>query len=331
MLPLAAWEVFSLVYYGFALPNTAYAKVFGAALPLSAAIRQGAWYFAETFSFDRVTLPAIAVAAAIGLGRSGSDRPVAAGLVLYSAYVMGIGGDFMFGRFVAAPFLCGVALLVRRASVLPSRVLALSVVAVLAAGLSSPYTPVLLSGARFAFGEVCNECNALSHHGVCDERRCYYPATGLLPQLYAQHGAAWEPHGWIANELVPLQSEVQSGHRVALVHMAGVSRYITPADVHIVDRYGLADALLARLPAKPDSRVGHYERSIPDGYFETIETGVSRIANPNVSCYYQRLRLVIAGPIWNAERFATIAEFLVGRYDGLLRPGAPVTRCDDSP
>lgn len=43
ILPFLAWEVFSLIYYGFLFPNTAYAKL-NAGIPLSEYIQQGIVY-----------------------------------------------------------------------------------------------------------------------------------------------------------------------------------------------------------------------------------------------------------------------------------------------
>jgi arabinofuranosyltransferase len=82
--------------------------------------------------------------------------------------------------------------------------------------------------------------------------------------------------------------------------------------------FALAEPLLARLPANPQSRSGHFLRDIPAGYLETLQTGTNRITDPDVAAYYDHLRLVIAGPLWNAERLTTIARLLLGRYDHLL-------------
>src|SRR5690242_2770977 len=52
-LPLVAWEMFSLVYYGALVPNTAFAKL-ATGIPSRELIAQGATYFRVSAAFDPV-------------------------------------------------------------------------------------------------------------------------------------------------------------------------------------------------------------------------------------------------------------------------------------
>ena len=47
------------------------------------------------------------------LGREKKNIPIALGIILYLVYLLKIGGDFMSGRFLAAPFLCSLIILAR--------------------------------------------------------------------------------------------------------------------------------------------------------------------------------------------------------------------------
>jgi arabinofuranosyltransferase len=85
--------------------------------------------------------------------------------------------------------------------------------------------------------------------------------------------------------------------------------------VHLVDKYGLGDAFIARLPAEAPWRIGHYVRRLPEGYTETILSGRNMLRDPGVAAYYERVRLITQGPIWSRERFRTIARMNLGRYD----------------
>jgi len=111
---VVAWECFSLLYFGFPLPNTAYAKL-GGGVPRGDLVVQGFVYALDSIALDPVTLMTIAAAVvatvATGLRR---DPPIALGIVLSIVYVIAVGGDFMSGRFFAAPLVCSVMLLVRR-------------------------------------------------------------------------------------------------------------------------------------------------------------------------------------------------------------------------
>jgi len=91
--------------------------------------------------------------------------------------------------------------------------------------------------------------------------------------------------------------------------------------IHVVDTLALADPLLARLTPEPrfDWRVGHFLRHVPEGYLETLISGENRIANRDLAQYYDRLRYVIAGPLWAPRRLLEIARLNTGAYDSLLR------------
>ena len=55
MLPLAAWEVFSVVYYGFPFPNTAYSKL-KTGVPAPEIHYQGFLYLLDSIANDPLTL-----------------------------------------------------------------------------------------------------------------------------------------------------------------------------------------------------------------------------------------------------------------------------------
>ena len=111
LAPFVAWEVFSVIYYGFPFPNTAYAKLATGISALKLFV-QGGHYFANSLRFDTVTLLTIAAALISTLHPSMRHlRPLALGIVLYLFYILRIGGDFMFGRFFAAPFFSSLIIL----------------------------------------------------------------------------------------------------------------------------------------------------------------------------------------------------------------------------
>ena len=60
-LPFLVWEVFSVIYYGFPLPNTFYAKL-NTGIPLRIMLHQGALYYLDSFTWDPLTLVVIALA-----------------------------------------------------------------------------------------------------------------------------------------------------------------------------------------------------------------------------------------------------------------------------
>src|SRR5205807_6127926 len=97
------------------------------------------------------------------------------------------------------------------------------------------------------------------------------------------------------------------------------SLYASPW-IHYVDRCGLSDPLLARLPPKynPNWRVGHFERAIPENYLESIRTSSNRLSDTGLHQFYDAIRLITRGPLLSAERFEAIARMNLGQYDALI-------------
>ena len=82
----------------------------------------------------------------------------------------------------------------------------------------------------------------------------------------------------------------------------GFVGYFAGPGVHIVDPYALTDPLLSRLPAIPGSRTGHYLRDIPAGYLESLESHTNQIADPDLSAFYDRLRVRRRRPVVEPHR-----------------------------
>ncbi|MCA8973160.1 MAG: hypothetical protein KDC98_00490, partial [Planctomycetes bacterium] len=110
-LPLLLWLAFATLYYGFPFPNTAYAKL-QTGWSASALVAQGFRYVGESLQHDPITMATILIALALAWRRRSPARlALAAGVTLHLVYVIKIGGDFMSGRFLTAPFFVSVLLL----------------------------------------------------------------------------------------------------------------------------------------------------------------------------------------------------------------------------
>ena len=172
--PFLLWELFSLFYYGFLFPNTAYAKL-STGVPAGLLIQQGLFYLLNSLATDPLT-PVVIAAGLVTPLLIGYRRhaPISVGIALYLLYVVWIGADFMAGRFLTAPLLCAVVLLSRSPAARSPRALLVSLGVILLLGMISQ-NPPLLSAERYGIEPAYTE-----QHGVGDERACYYPATGLL-------------------------------------------------------------------------------------------------------------------------------------------------------
>ncbi|MCA9636879.1 MAG: hypothetical protein KC420_12705 [Myxococcales bacterium] len=308
LAPLAAWELFSLVYYGFLFPNTAYAKLAHKIAAFDLFI-QGVVYYLAQLSHDPLTLMIIAAGIlAPWITRERRLLPYSLGLALYLLYIARIGGDFMAGRFFTAPLFLALATLGRMPLRLPPIGLAglAGLVAILGLGVSQP---TITSDRDFGVDERDN----LIDRGVADERAFYYPHAGLLRYT---RGVKMPNHTWLRGA----KSLAKDPTKVHVLYGIGMIGFRAGPEARLVDIYGLADPLIARLPAKGGKgwRIGHFDRHVPAGYIDTLESGEERMVDPGLAEYNRELRLITEGPILSGERWAAIWRMNTGQLDHLI-------------
>jgi arabinofuranosyltransferase len=241
----------------------------------------------------------------LGLRRSGIWRALAVGQLAYVAYVVWIGGDFMSGRFLTAPFVVGIAQLI--AAQIRIRMLHLGIALMMVAVQMSirgrgPMSPGLPEPYR-------------EFHGITDERAHYYPRTGLMRTS----------RPFTKPELADAELASQmraAGQTVATREMVGMFGHAAGPGMYVVDRFGLGDPLLARLPVTGAWRIGHFPRELPDGYIQTLRVGTNQISDPGLREFYESLSLITRAPIWSGPRWRAIARMNLGLTGDLL-PAPP--------
>jgi len=102
---------------------------------------------------------------------------------------------------------------------------------------------------------------------------------------------------------------------------AGMPGYYGGPTVHIVDNLALTDAFLARLPAIPGARVGHYERSLPYGYLETASNATPVTMIRSLRPLLDDVTLVTRAPIFAEGRWDAIWRLLSGHYNWIYKTG----------
>jgi arabinofuranosyltransferase len=302
LLPAALWTLFSLVYYGFLFPNTAYAKL-AADLHVTERIWQGLFYLLDSLNRDPITLVAIGVALiVVTMERSKEAWLGAAGIVATLAYVVWIGGDFMSGRFLAAPLLIGVWLMARARHLTQAEWWpVLGVLAV--AAVASPHWPIR-SDRTFDVSAM--------HSGIVDERGVYFQKWGLLN---ANRLAFAEP------EWPPWNGRTTPEYVLDTCGLMGADGLSWGPRTYMLDECALADPLLARLPSvwKEEWRPGHYRRTLPAGYRESIQQDGNVVRDPQLAEYYGALRTVVRSPtLWSWDRVRTIWRMNSGQMDGYI-------------
>jgi arabinofuranosyltransferase len=320
-LPLAAWHLFSLIYYGFLFPNTAYAKL-ATGVPATTMALQGLRYLRASWPLDRVTpavLAASIVAACWQWRRPEGRRAFVCGVgvIGYVVYVVRVGGDYMNGRLLAAPFLGAVLILatapwVTRRFAAPALAAAALIIAIMTP--SSPLRPWQSMATAYSDGYG---------DGVVDERALNYDNVGLIPML---RGSSPSRHPLA--QFAGHYSYMPQVLHVFLSQTVGILGFYAGPGLHIVDVMGLGDPLLARMPTLPGYRAGHYERKPPDWYIAFLKRCADRLnAAPTSerSCLpfaselndaddrvlvprYRDLLLVTQGPLFDGQRLRTIVR-----------------------
>jgi arabinofuranosyltransferase len=303
LAPAAAWTLFSLIYYGFPFPNTAYAKL-GTGISHAALREQGLIYLIDSLDKDPLTLVVIAFGILMG---AASGRPVArrlaAAIVIYLLYVVAIGGDFMGGRFLSVPLVAAVLLLgwlVRQTQ--PFWLASAAVCALV--GTASAHVP-LYSDSHF-------DDAAIRATGITDERGIFFTQSSLARATRQTFRAA----GWPTNTGAPRATEVMTV--CGLLGGAGLSQ---GPYVHLLDDCALADPLLARMPAlfNDDWRIGHFRRMVPAGYEQSLTDAANELTDPQLSAYYDAIRQITRDPhLFAPDRLRTIVRMNTGHFDRLI-------------
>lgn len=309
--PFILWEVFSVVYYGFPFPNTAYAKL-NTGVPGDQLAVQGFFYLLNSLQNDPITLAAIGGGVATGLiSRRARETALALGVLFYLAYTVKIGGDFMSGRFLTAPLLAAVALigfrlpesLARR----PADAAAL-VFAALALGLIAP-----LPTYRIDIPATYSKSDAKR---INDERAWYWEDVNLVGRSRAEPF----PTSQGRESGLAARAAGELDYTVLPVNNVGLFGFYAGANVYAIDQYALADPLLARLPAEREANfyVGHFHRVVPEGYLSSIYSNKNLIEDEALAEFYDSLRLIVRGSLFSGERWRAIWRMNTGQLNHLI-------------
>jgi len=315
LLPAIAWKGLSLFYYGFPLPNTAYAKVLNTGLDKIVLVQQGLSYFENLMRWHPLTFFIIMIGISIPfIIKEKRLIPIVLGIIFYLIFIIESGGDFMSGRYFSAPLFVAVILLSQCNFTAFRRVpLVILSMIVIVVGVITPNSP-LFSDENYV---LLPEFSKL----MGDERAWYYPDLGLLNNLPMDesHYNYWAKKG--------LESK-ESDETTHVIRIIGMSGFYAGPNVHIIDNFAIGDSLLSKLPLTERNdifekreegwRIGHYYRTIPPGYFETIQSGENMIEDKCLARYYDKLSIMTRGNLFDPNRIQEIWNMNTGKYDYLL-------------
>lgn len=350
-LPFVLWETFSIIYYGFPFPNTAYAKL-GHGITRTEVLQQGGHYFLNSLRIDPITLLAIVLGMLVlmnafrtqtGMQDASGKRigAIVAGVAAYLLYIVWIGGDYMSGRFFSLPFYAVVLTVALSPLRIPSGVWWWLSLFVVVNGSLLPHSP--LTNWRVETDRRWEEL--VDEHGIADERTVYAPYLALFgtrreqfvaelsnpprnPMRAVSQVKDFEFHNQFFGRYFLLLGQrdraVANEVPVRVTVNAGIRCHVGGPEVHYLDVMGICDPLLARLPAyeTEEWRIGHFQRVLPAGYNECllrlqshpgdVEAALRQFRDPQLAAYYQQLHLITRGKLLTSQRLWAILQLNLG-------------------
>ena len=301
--PFGIYTLFSLIYYGAPLPNTAYAKL-NTGIEKIKLVRQGIQYIHQSLKRDTITILIILGAVAVTLFRA-SERHLhflAYGILLDLLYIVYIGGDFMLGRFLSYAYMLSTILLLLQFLQHPSVKLNWITAALITVYLIFyPHTP-LNSPLLYS--------NQMIEEGVADERGFYTNSLSLYRYIDTMYLHKESNESVFFPPQTGARLGYQFGHspgKVTVQNNIGIFGYFAGTEKIIIDPLALSDPLLARLPVTGYWRIGHFPREIPEGYVESVQNDDNLIKDQKIKAFYQKLRAVTQDDdLFTWERLKTI-------------------------
>lgn len=281
LLPAVTWVLFTIIYYGHPLPNTALAKAFHG-VPLLERIQGGLAYGWVTILYDPMS-PFLVLAGCVTLWRgSAASRTLVLGACLHIAYVISIGGDYLLGRYFGpGVLLCAVVVGQRAQGPAMHHLRTLAVItALLGAGLRTVWITE-------------------------DERypSAIFPGTvDILVNFSARH-TRWDdwhivPHAPLAPPTV-------------YIGILGRGALGLGPDDYSVEPWALVDPLLARVPLMEWSP-GHGTRAFPRGYIDVLRGERDHLPDPLIDRLLVDLHTVHRGPLFTLDRARAMLRLWTG-------------------
>ena len=316
--PFILWELFSVFYYGFPFPNTAYVKI-GTGISSTDYMKHGVIYYFYTLINDPVVLlvPLFFVLLAF-MTKKARYVMTGTGILVYGLYILWIGGDFMMGRHFTVMLFVSIlsfAMMVNRETDNKGS----------CKRMRSVFEACILFSviASFTFGSVIGSQYLYGHRSassISDERENYSNTTGLYNNIvsYIKTGRLCVEDTWNTQATDELREKGFSGG--ILENAAGILVFYN-SDLYLNDTYCLGDPFLSKLPAlyDPNWRVGHLRRAIPEGYQETSREDENLIEDPALHEFYDKIVLITRGDLLAPGRIKTIIDMNLGKYDNLIK------------
>jgi len=215
----------------------------------------------------------------------------------------------MSGRFLTAPLLLSTVIVSNQLVAERSQLIELSIVILL--GAFSLRSPLLSSNMVLYLPNY----PISDRNGIADERLHYFgnDRKGQFNSFIENGFRDYE----VGSEFSGEKWRFTGFSKAYVADALGKPGYKKGPNVYVIDNFALSDPLLARLPVA-EWDIGHFSRDLPEGYYETLETGENKIVDPGLSLYYSKLEIITTGRLGSWDRILEIWKFGTGQYDHLL-------------
>lgn len=296
-IPVILWSLFALYYYGSFFANSVIAKT-NLGLPRVQLQIQGFSYLYYNLLHDPLTSILIYSTLVYAIfSKDKVNKILGLGLFFYLIYLINVGADYMYGRFLTIPFMISLCILVNSIKLTIKQ--------------SDFIIVLILPFLIFNFYHYILRKNLnTTIYSFTDERSFYYHTTGLIPFLLGKDNSI-EYH---FNETQKLfQSDVNTPIILGTIGFNGYLMSKKNPSKYIIDQMGLADPFLAVHPMSYGYwRSGHYMRLVPTQYVDSIKFQKNVIMEKNDHNVLNQIWLISRMPLNAPHRFKSIINYNIG-------------------
>lgn len=298
-LPVIFWSLFTLYYYGSFFANSVIAKT-NLGLPAVQLQIQGFSYLYHNFLHDPLTSIIIYSTLVYTIfSKNKTYKILGLGLFFYLIYLVNVGADYMYGRFLTVPFLISLCILSQSLSKL---------------SIDKSKYIVMLTLPLLVFNiyhYIFRDYSIAPSHNLTDERVFYYRTTGLMPVLFKKNTPI---HSHFVETQILFES---SQNEPIILNNMGFNGFLMSKiypQKYIVDALGLTDPFLAAHPMRYGYwRVGHFARNIPKQYMDSIKLDRNVITEQNDHEVLNQIWLISRMPLNTPHRLQAIIDHNTGR------------------
>lgn len=311
--PFLMWSLFSLIYYGSFFPNTAGAKI----VEGFNQVKQASNYFQYMQNFDPAAYIFITLTIIVAFVFRDKHRfSLAAGVMLWVAYMVMVGGDYMAGRFFVGP----VALSAFVLCDMGRKYIIEDPFFIINDTVRERIVVMLLFFLVVTFGFINLTARNASQiltpvivDGVVDERSYYYSWTDLESLLFGNQYHSFRLGAGVVDK-------IDAGDSGLLVSCnIGMLGYYMEKKFHIIDPYALADPFLVGFPIRrQNQRIGHFERSVPYDYVLSLLNSKNEFTHHIAREYYDDVVLISRGDLFSYDRLKAVVRINTGYYSRKL-------------